>query len=824
MTKVVINFNRNLATSNTFVPPEGPANPKFIFIGEAPGELEDQYQRPFIGRSGKILRQTIQELGISIDQCYFTNLCPFRPVGNNLTPKMISWYAPQMIKALPSTGKIICLGTKASSQFRTSRFKITHIAGETETLPDHRIVCYTVHPRYILSNPSYGVLFKAHISKFTNPVEFEDIAYKIANQQNLEELNNDVESCNAISFDIETNNLDPFRPQSKILLVGLTLITEENTFHNWAIPVDHKYRTLPTALASRTLDTILTNDKPKIAHNAKFDMLWLKRHLNILVKNLVYDTMIASFLIDENTPNGLKAICEIEFPEYSGYDKTSKNAIAKGTLEEEDLDKTAKYCCTDSLLTAKYYFKSKHILENVKVGKPMWLMNHIYIPATYAFMNMELVGTVIDKDKLNEIEIEIQNEKTQLESSFRDDYRIQQYEKAKTEELLKSYTDAESKPEKAKIARQLEDGRFILNLDSTKQTQDVFFSKDGLNLTPISRSDKTGVPSLGREELEFFNEHGEELSSILLKYRGDSKLISGFMKPIKTSSERWRIENNIIHSNFNLIGARTGRTSSSNPNLQNPARRKNPNIRSIFVSRFPNGRIVKGDYSGAELRVMAIMARDKTMIREFKDGKDLHRAMASAIFNIPEPEVSDEQRQIGKAINFGAIYQQTPYGLAKRQRISVSRAEKMHKIFQDKYDGIMKLSRKLIKCGKENGYVMSMIGRVRHLSTFIPDRDQFFESVCVNTPDQSFTSDILILSVIAMHEWLEQNNMRSVIILVVHDEVDLDCPDDEYETVAKKLKEIMEEVPMQFEPVRTQLPMVSDISVGKSWGETEKVF
>ncbi|OFW80896.1 MAG: DNA polymerase I [Alphaproteobacteria bacterium RIFCSPLOWO2_01_FULL_40_26] len=348
------------------------------------------------------------------------------------------------------------------------------------------------------------------------------------------------------------------------------------------------------------------------------------------------------------------------------------------------------------------------------------------------------------------------------------------------------------------------------NIASTKQLSEVLFEK--LGLTSSKKSKKTGALSTGAKVLEELSEEGYPIAQKILEFRKFSKLKNTYTDalPKEINPETGR-----IHSNFSTISTITGRLSSSNPNLQNiPIKTaEGKKIHQCFIAE-KNHLLIAADYSQIELRVIAHMAKIEALIQAFEEDKDIHKITAAQIFKIPENEVDENIRNKAKAINFGIIYGISAFGLARQLNIARNEAADYIKSYLATYPGIDDYMKNYIEMARQNGYVSTISGRkcfIHGINDKNPIIRQESERLAINAPIQGSAADIIKKAMIALDNKLHKNNLRSKIILQIHDELIVEAPREEAETAAKILTSEMENV------MNLDVPLKVDIKIGENW-------
>ena len=342
------------------------------------------------------------------------------------------------------------------------------------------------------------------------------------------------------------------------------------------------------------------------------------------------------------------------------------------------------------------------------------------------------------------------------------------------------------------------------NINSPKQVAYVLFEKLGIK---TYNNKKQSTSAIKLDEYRYI-----PIVDNILTYRKYSKIKNTY---IDVYSNICKTQGDIIHTTFNQTLTSTGRLSSSEPNLQNIPTRddEGKNLRKIFVSKFKNGKIISADYNQIELRLLASFSNESDLVKAYNNGADIHRLTASQIFNTPIELVSDNQRREAKAVNFGIIYGISDYGLSQNIKTTKAQAKKYIDSYFEKYSKVKEFMEENINFAKLNGFAVTKFGRIRkipELSSSTYFTRMFGERVAMNMPLQGTASDIIKLAMIKVSEALKDNNLKSELILQIHDELIIDCVDDEIDIVKKILKSSMENV------TNLNVPLVVNIGVGES--------
>ena len=542
----------------------------------------------------------------------------------------------------------------------------------------------------------------------------------------------------------------------------------------YVLDIDNLYRSKKEVYIELMID-FARSSSTKIGYNIKQDIRYILNHICNEVNNFNYDVMIAYYLMDSVRTNyDIEYILNDLYGIILDLSNNSKNTNKQMSLfeaEEENKEFLSLEDIKNITIYLKSIYKSKNdVLNKLKELDMLDLFNNIEMPLTETLASMEHVGMYIDTDKLNEFDVEITSRIKVLE---------QQIYKLAGEEF---------------------------NINSPQQLGHILFEVLSL---PTGKKGKTGY-STNKEVLEELSDK-HEIIDLILEYRQTMKLKTTYVDGLKNKIG----EDGRIHTTFMQTVTSTGRLSSVEPNLQNiPVRLElGRKIRSFFVA--PNDSvIVDADYSQIELRVLSHIAKDETMIDAFKNNIDVHKVTASQVFDVPIEEVTNEMRGKAKAVNFGIVYGISEFGLAKN--ISTTRREAGTYIYNylSKYHSINDFMEDIVKEAKELGYVKTLFGRRRYIDELNSKNKmkvQFGKRVAMNTPIQGSAADIIKLAMNKIYNELKSNNLKSKLIMQVHDELIIETVPDEIEKVKEIMKESMEHI------VSLSVPLDVDLNIGKSW-------
>ena len=570
-----------------------------------------------------------------------------------------------------------------------------------------------------------------------------------------------------VAFDIEATSRDPVTAN----LVGISLCREE--VRAFYIPVSHTYPGVPLQINKKDtlgiLSKILEDEKiAKTGHNLKYDILVLKQE-GITVKGPLFDTMIASYLINPNKPN--HSLEEVAL-EYLSYRKKTFAEVLKkkSSFTEVPLEEAAPYACDDASLSLEL----KEILFNkLRENDLENLYLNIEMPLIHVLADMELTGVKIDTEKLSGISQELERE---LEGIKRRIYFLAGEE---------------------------------FNINSPKQLSKVLFHSLGFQ---PGKKTKTGFST----EMGVLEELAEihELPREILNYRSLNKLKTTYIDvlPKLINPETGR-----IHTSFNQTATATGRLSSSDPNLQNIPIKGDwgKRIREAFMAEGDN-LLLSADYSQVELRILAHLSNDDRLIDAFRNNLDIHAITASEIFGIPIDKVTPEIRRVAKTVNFGVIYGISPFGLSETLNIPRDDAKKYIEQYFNKHQSVKGYIEKTIDDARNKGYVVTLFGRRRAIpelkSKNLNIRQQG-ERFAINSPIQGTAADIIKIAMIHIWKKLNDKGLKTKMILQVHDELLFELPIQEIEAVMAIVKKEMEGV------MTLSVPLSVDIHYGSNWAE-----
>ncbi|KVT71737.1 DNA polymerase I [Burkholderia ubonensis] len=580
-----------------------------------------------------------------------------------------------------------------------------------------------------------------------------------------------IDAAALTAFDTETTSLDPMVAR----LVGLSFSVEPGKAAY--LPVAHRGPDLPEQLPlgevlARLKPWLESADRKKVGQHLKYDAQVLANY-GIELNGIEHDTLLESYVLESHRTHDMDSLAmrHLGVKTIKYEDVAGKGAKQIG-FDEVALAQAAEYAAEDADVTLQLH----HALYPQVAREPglKRVYREIEMPVSIVLRKMERTGVLIDDARLQAQSTEIATRLIELEGQ----------------------------------AYELAGGEF--NLGSPKQIGQIFFEKLQL---PVVKKTPSGAPSTDEEVLQKLAED-YPLPKLLLEHRGLSKLKSTYTDklPRMVNPETGR-----VHTNYAQAVAVTGRLASNDPNLQNiPVRTaEGRRIREAFIAS-PGHQIVSADYSQIELRIMAHISGDASLLRAFSNGEDIHRATAAEVFGVTPLEVTTDQRRIAKVINFGLIYGMSAFGLASNLGITRDAAKLYIDRYFARYPGVAQYMEDTRAIAKEKGYVETVFGR----RLWLPEinggngpRRQAAERAAINAPMQGTAADLIKLSMIAVDDWLTRDGLASRMIMQVHDELVLEVPEAELPRVREKLPEMMCGV------AKLKVPLVAEVGAGANWEE-----
>jgi DNA polymerase I len=576
-----------------------------------------------------------------------------------------------------------------------------------------------------------------------------------------------------ISFDTETDSLDYLR--ARIIGVSFAVSPGEAAY----VPLSHDYPGAPTQLDTggvlAALKPLLEDEaKPKLGHHLKFDCHILANY-GIALAGHRYDSMLESYVL--NSVFVAKHDMDSTVEKYLGittihYEDVCGKGAKQIPFSQVDIERAALYAAEDSDVTLQLHQVLWPQLEALPRLKNLY--ESIEQPLVPVLYRMERAGVLVDHELLRKQSTELAGRMLELQAQAH-----------------------------------IEAGG-VFNVDSPRQLQEILFGKLGI---PVIRKTPTGQPSTAEDVLEELA-LSYPLPKLILEYRGVAKLKSTYTDKLP---EQINQQTGRIHTSYHQAVAATGRLSSTDPNLQNiPIRTpEGRRIRQAFVAP-PGHSLVAADYSQIELRIMAHLSGDSSLLAAFAENRDVHQATAAEVLGIPLAAVTSDQRRSAKAINFGLIYGMSAFGLARQLSISRGEAQKYVDLYFERYPGVKRYMDETKQKARDAGFVETIFGRRLYLPEILSRNQalrQYAERSAINAPMQGSAADIIKRAMIDVDAWLRTSGAPARLIMQVHDELVLEVADEAVDTLVQQLRQHMAHA------ATLTVPLKVDVGIGRNWDE-----
>ncbi|TCK65080.1 DNA polymerase I [Winogradskyella wandonensis] len=592
---------------------------------------------------------------------------------------------------------------------------------------------------------------------------YQSVAPGMATKLFVKNLLNQTSVC----FDTETTSLNPLTAE----LVGIAFSWEAGKGFYMPFPEN---KAEAQSLIEDLRPFFENENIEKIGQNLKYDIKVLAKY-NIEVKGKLFDTMLAHYLINPDMRHNMDVLAEtyLNYTPISITELIGKKGKNQLSMRDVPLEKQTEYAVEDADITLQL---KEHFEKELGEANSQKLFDDIEVPLLRVLADMELEGINLDKDFLNSLSEDLNNDIASLEKRI--------FEAAGEE----------------------------FNIGSPKQLGVILFEK--LKLVDKPKKTKTGQYSTAEDVLSYLAKDHQIIQDIL-DYRGLTKLKSTYVDALPTQVEE---STGRVHTDYMQTVAATGRLSSNNPNLQNiPIRtERGRQVRKAFVPRNENYTLLAADYSQIELRIIAALSEEETMIEAFKNGEDIHASTASKVFNVPISEVTREQRSNAKTVNFGIIYGVSAFGLSNQTNLTRSESKELIDTYYATYPKLRNYIQDQVDFARDNGYVQTVLGRRRYLKD-INSRNAVVrgaaERNAVNAPIQGSAADIIKIAMINIHQKLKEGNYKSKMLLQVHDELVFDIYKPELEAMKSLIKTEMENA------YKLSVPLDVDLDIGDNWLE-----
>ena len=659
--------------------------------------------------------------------------------------------------------KTFSIGTNSEDTVNQDNQKITNSkASATKPQGDHNGQ-FDLFATPGTGNVSEEESIQGYKTIATNSHFYQHVDTPISRKLLLKKLQQQTSVC----FDTETTGLKAL----EVELIGISFSWEIGKGYYVSFPDDQ----IETKAVLEEFRSFFENTSiEKIGHNLKYDIKVLSNY-GMPVKGNLFDTMIAHYLINPDMRHGMDILAET----YLNYQPVSITKLigkkGKNQLSMRDVpikDQT-EYAVEDADITLQL---KKHFIEELKKGNVIKLFNEIELPLVSVLTAMEIEGINLNTDFLKELSIHLTDDINRLEKTI--------FEQAGEE----------------------------FNIASPKQLGIVLF--ENMKLVDKPKKTKTGQYSTAEDVLSNLSKDHTIIANVL-EYRQFKKLQSTYVDalPNEINPNTGR-----VHTAYAQAVAATGRLSSTNPNLQNiPIRtERGKQVRKAFIPRDQNHVLLAADYSQIELRIIAALSEEETMIEAFKNGEDIHASTAARVFNVPLSEVTREQRSNAKTVNFGIIYGVSAFGLSNQTDLTRKESKELIDLYYETYPKLKNYMSSQVDFARDNGYVETVLQRRRYLKD-INSRNAIVrgaaERNAVNAPIQGSAADIIKIAMINIFKRFEKEGFKSKMLLQVHDELVFDAHKDELEIIKPIIKYEMEHA---FEMI---VPLDVEMGIGENWLE-----
>ena len=571
----------------------------------------------------------------------------------------------------------------------------------------------------------------------------------------------------SVCFDTETTGLNPLTAE----LVGIAFSWEAGSGFYLPFP---EAREEAQELIEQLRPFFESESIQKIGQNLKYDIKVLKKY-GVSVKGKLFDTMLAHYLINPDMRHNMDVLAEtyLNYTPISIEELIGKKGKNQLSMRDVPIEQQTEYAVEDADITLQL---KNHFETELGEANTQKLFDEIEIPLLRVLADMELEGINLDEGFLKSLSVELDSDIKKLETEI--------YEAAGE----------------------------TFNIASPKQLGEILFDK--MKLVDKPKKTKTGQYSTAEDVLSYLAKDHKIIRDIL-EFRGLSKLKSTYVDALPEQVEP---STNRVHTDYMQTVAATGRLASNNPNLQNiPIRtERGRQVRKAFIPRDKEYVLLAADYSQIELRIIAALSEEDTMIQAFKNGEDIHASTASKVFNVPINEVTREQRSNAKTVNFGIIYGVSAFGLSNQTDLNRTEAKDLIEAYYKTYPKLRKYMSGQVDFARENEYVQTVLGRRRYLKD-INSRNAVVrgaaERNAVNAPIQGSAADIIKIAMIKIHQKLEAGNFKSKMLLQVHDELVFDAYKPELDQLKTLIKTEMENA------YPLAVPLDVDMGIGENWLE-----
>lgn len=772
-----------------------------------------------------LIEDSLREAGVEPYDCFFTSAIKCRNFELNpgkLDMKTCRQYLDAEIEAIQpewvlAFGNEALFATTGHSGIMKYRAKIIE--------KNNTKVIATISPAAVARNPGQRESWLADIRYFASQVQGKTATVKppgifyVDSKVKFDQLKTILKRTRVLSYDVETVGFDEFGPNAAIVSLAGTSELFDGKVICWALPLYHPespFRSIWQKVL-KVLNRYISVIPKQVAHNGKFDARWLRRFG--LDAKVTFDTMLACHLLDENRLKGLKPQANARF----GVGDWSINTAE---LLETPIRVVLKYNALDTYYTYHIYLETKQ--ELIEQPRLLRIFSKLTMPANEMLIEAERLGIWIDREKLAT--------NTKIAYDMRDtiDKKLMEWvPEGDPEDLAELGWPRMGK--RAKLAE--------VNFNPSNFSRWWLFEHLELPVLAVGKDKddgSEGAPSMAEAVmLELRGQH--PAIDLLLERSKWQKYCSSFL----TTYDELADANDRLHTTFKLAGTVTGRLSSGKPD-QDKITSKRTNVRGVNIQQVPRDPFIRGmfgaqpgydfveaDFSQVELRVVAFLSRDRTMMHLYQTGQDIHRATAASVLGVPANAVTKDDRKKAKAVNFGFVY-----GMGWRKFIltafekyeltfTPAEAQQIRKLFFEQFRGLFPWHARQRRLVNQYGRVQSPIGRIRHLPDIFSGDEGVraeAERQAINSPVQSFASDMTMLSMLMINDRFKEQKLDAHVIGTVHDALLFEVRKKHTARALPIIQDTMENLPLQRKfGVVLDVPIVSDLKVGSHWGDAREL-
>lgn len=793
----------------------GSESPDFLIVGEGPNWEDSASGSAFSGSAESVLKSLLKEAGIDSRKVRYVlsvrcklpnNLPPLTKQINlcraNLNEEIIR-YRPKVIIPM---GNIPCKSLLKKAGIKTLRGLPSTITVEGSGRQ------FTVLPTFSLHSLVYDPAMEAYIRQdfkraaqilYGDTDALQDTDYQTVAEPSqasvlLKELSA-LPNGTVVAMDIEANSVNVYAKDYKIISIAVCCEEKKSTCVLFEKISPRKF--LGKLFALKNIRYLF--------HNGTYDVGGIRRYVhNFNHAQWLHDTILMSYLLDENTSHGLKALTAVHIPEMAGYESDISADVEEKGWEGIDLSTLAKYNCTDADMTYRLYNK---FLPQIEEQGMKFLYDKIVMGGIRVLQEISFNGLCMDKELAAELVVKYRQVVEDIHTNIQGYPAVKKLIRLLAQEKMDKYNNTH------KNQKDIECFMEPFNPASTQQKAKLIF--DVLGYKVLKTSKTSGNASVDKGVLEEYAKK-DKLCAKLIEYSKVGKLLGTYIEPVVP---KWlNTFDGRSHSTYSLHTTVTGRGSSKFPNHENiPRPDTNPDVRQMFVA--PAGKVLmEADFSQLELRIAAMYGQDKVMSDAFANGKDVHKILASKFYKIPIEEITKEQRTAAKKTNFGVLYGMESKRLAGELNVSEKVAEGLIHTFFTTFSGIKHWVAKTKLFAMQNRYVCSNFGRKRRIPAIV-SQDKMLrleaERQAVNAPIQGLGSDFMMLSLARISRLLKKNpQLGAKLVATVHDSVVLECSEKYAKQLADAVLKIMSDFHFDW---MNGVPIEAEIKIGKNWAKME---